>query len=338
MHRIDDPSAVPTLPAPKQPGAPGFFTSGSPTTGLEATIVSDDWANATQEELCYVIEQSGLTLSKTDRTQLFQALARLTRLRLTANMTFYVSPTGSDANDGLTTGTAWVSIAHAYNYIRDRIDTNGFQTTIKLADGTYGGTTLQFPIIGPQPILLGDDADPSRVIINNSTGVALAATSGANISCQSFTVQAGGPAGDYGAVGSGLLAGSGASIVITNMRFGACSYAHMDSRAGGVISAGRVGQNYTIAGAAQYHLLAGAGFISVADCTVSIAGNPAFSQAFAAAIQAGLIHGWSNTYTGTATGKRYHADTNGIILVAGGGINYFPGSVAGDVASGGYYG
>ena len=43
------------------------------------------------------------------------------------------------------------------------------------------------------------------------------------------------------------------------------------------------------------------------------------------------------TFIGTATGMRYSAGYSGIINTAGGGANYFPGTVAGTTAAGGQY-
>lgn len=77
MHRIDHTTANPTPPAPAAAGAPGYFRGGDPQAGQEATTVTPDWANAVQEELAYVITQSGLALSKTDNTQLRQAILKL---------------------------------------------------------------------------------------------------------------------------------------------------------------------------------------------------------------------------------------------------------------------
>ena len=329
MHRIDDPSAVSAIPTPLQPGTPGYFTDGSPTTGEEATIVRADWANAVQEELANVIESAGITLSKTDRTQLLQAIARLTRLRLTAPITFYVSPAGNDANDGLTQGTAWASITHAYNYIRDRIDLNGFQATIQLADGIHASASLGFPCIGPAPIIQGDVADPSRVTVNGVGIPALTVGGGATVVCLDFTVTATGPEGDYGAVGAGLAAGSGGTIIHRNMNFGACTTAHMFASSGGGITVGQTGVLYNILGAAETHLYAAGGFIGIADARISIAGTPNFPFGFAYGSQGGLMHAWGATFTGGASGPRFQVTTNGIINTANAGANYFPGDAAG---------
>lgn len=74
MFRIDHPTAVASVPTPAAAGDPGFFTKGSPADAIPATVLTDDWANSIQEELAYVIEQAGITLSKTNRTQLRAAI------------------------------------------------------------------------------------------------------------------------------------------------------------------------------------------------------------------------------------------------------------------------
>ena len=54
MHRIDGPGALPG----------GSFTEGDPTLGTPSTIVTDDWANAVQDELVNAILGAGIALSK----------------------------------------------------------------------------------------------------------------------------------------------------------------------------------------------------------------------------------------------------------------------------------
>ena len=50
------------------------FTNGNPSTGVKPTVVTHDWLNGIQEELCNFIESRGITLTKTDNTLLTQAL------------------------------------------------------------------------------------------------------------------------------------------------------------------------------------------------------------------------------------------------------------------------
>lgn len=76
MHRIDDPTAVAVMPAPRPQGTPGFFTRGEP--GVQnPTVVRYEFLNTVQEEIGHVITQAGITLSKLDNTQLFQAIQAL---------------------------------------------------------------------------------------------------------------------------------------------------------------------------------------------------------------------------------------------------------------------
>jgi hypothetical protein len=67
MHRIDGPGAT----------QDNRFTDGDPTAGIPPTIVTDDWANAVQEELSGVIEGAGLTLDKARHDQLKAAITKM---------------------------------------------------------------------------------------------------------------------------------------------------------------------------------------------------------------------------------------------------------------------
>jgi len=95
MYRIDNPEATATIPTPAIAGAPGFFQGGNPQAGVKATIVDADWLNAVQEEISHVIEQAGITLSKTDRTQLAQALQTMTGGRFLGRQTFNTPGAGN---------------------------------------------------------------------------------------------------------------------------------------------------------------------------------------------------------------------------------------------------
>ena len=75
MYRIDSDGAVEVIPTEESAGATsGYFGRGNPGLGVRATKVSADWLNAVQEELLGVIEDAGVTPSKTNRTQLLEAI------------------------------------------------------------------------------------------------------------------------------------------------------------------------------------------------------------------------------------------------------------------------
>lgn len=67
MHRIDGPAAAPG----------NLFTDGDPTAGTPATVVTDDWLNAVQEEVCNVILGASIPLSKPANNQLLLAIQAL---------------------------------------------------------------------------------------------------------------------------------------------------------------------------------------------------------------------------------------------------------------------
>lgn len=66
MHRIDGPGAT----------VDNKFTEGDPVSAVPATVVSDDWLNAVQEEIVAVILSAGLTLSKANNAQLLAAITQ----------------------------------------------------------------------------------------------------------------------------------------------------------------------------------------------------------------------------------------------------------------------
>jgi len=74
MHRIDTATAVATKPPKKAAGTPGFFDEGNAAAGSPATIVGRDFLNSVMDEIANVVEGAGLTLDKTDDSQLLGAI------------------------------------------------------------------------------------------------------------------------------------------------------------------------------------------------------------------------------------------------------------------------
>ncbi|BCF88661.1 hypothetical protein [Paraburkholderia largidicola] len=346
MYRIDDATAATSLPAPEAASAEGFFTEGNPATGTPATNVRGSWLNMIQEELRAVVVAAGLTPSKTTYNQLLAAIAILsrtgyqgsTRIRLAANLTLYVSATGSDSNNGLTSGSPFATLGKAYSVLQQNYDLNGFTATIQMANGAYSvGLAAVGPIIGalgaPSVVIQGNTAAPANVTftVGASTNI-FVASKGAQYQVQGVT----------------LAGGSGAQAVVTTdnfseidvgagVVFGAFSGgAHLFSN-GGVI---RLTASYSITGGAAVHALASNGGATIGfatGITVTITGTPAFSTSFVNAGFLGLVTASSVVFSGSATGVRYSATTNGVVNSGSGGANFFPGSTAGATATGGQY-
>lgn len=73
MHRID----TSTAQKDKFGAGKNGFTGGNPQTGELPTALDQDFFDSVQEELCNLIEQAGLTLQKSKRTQVTEAIKSL---------------------------------------------------------------------------------------------------------------------------------------------------------------------------------------------------------------------------------------------------------------------
>ena len=70
---------------------------------------------------------------------------------------------------------------------------------------------------------------------------------------------------------------------------------------------------------------------------MTLTGTPNFTSAYARADHGGVImHAGGPAFSGAATGKRYQAGGNGVIVTSQ-PTTYFPGDVAGTTATGGQY-
>lgn len=248
------------------------------------------------------------------------------REMLFADRTYYVRTDGNDNNTGLTntSGGAFATIQKAYDTITGTVDLNGYTATIKLGNtGTY--TTSFYgnnPIIGGNIYIQGDTATPSNTHISVTNGDAIVLFGVGSLCVEYVKIST-------TTSGSCVWAGGPSSaIYITNtVEFGSCAGVHAYASAGGTVSCQ---VNYTISGGAAAHMAAEYhGFVDMSFQTVTLTGTPAFSVAYASASNLGAIRGQGCTFSGSATGVRYVAYSNSIIITNGGGSTYFPGNSAG---------
>jgi hypothetical protein len=259
------------------------------------------------------------------------------RTRLSANQTFYLSPTGTDSGNCLTSGTACATLNYVWNLIAENYDLAGFTATIQLADGTYtSGLDAVLPVPTGSVIINGDSTTPSNVVISTSGDDAVAAEGvGVTFTIQNLEMTASGSESDaLVALGSAVIT-MGPGLV-----FGA-----VDATSGGQITAqGRstiyIGASYSIVGGGGFHYyVADGSLIRVVSnsITATVTGTPAFGQEFASSIQTSQIGLAGLSYSGSATGTRYYADLNGVIDTDTGNANYLPGNAAGSTSMGGQY-
>lgn len=257
------------------------------------------------------------------------------RIRLGASANFFVSTTGNDSNNGLTSATPWLTVSHALQTIASNYDLGQSVATVQLADGTYSaGCTLGVTFIGGQlgsVILQGNTVTPSNVLVSSSGTNAFYCARGMQLVVQYFKVAI--TSGNWGC----FVCDQGATIQVgPGMVFGATTGVHFSALNGGRII---INNNYTISGGGLAHWAADYGaFISGTGLTITLSGTPAFSSAFATAADCSTLNVNGNTFSGSgATGPRYFSQTNSVINSGGGGASYLPGSSGGSVATQGLY-
>ncbi len=271
-----------------------------------------------------------------------------------ADINYYVSPVGSDSNDGLTPATAFLTLAHADAVIRS-LDLSIYTATVNIADGTYAGwsvgpyLTSGLPT-GPAVSWNGNHADPTKVVIQENPNFPGTILSGGSPSCQvqvaDVTFDGSTLSVSNSLIEWGLEAGLD-GILNINGNGGVCIF----SRGGGATSFDlcaclgsgliQVYDNITInTGSYDFGFIAsGAGAIISVAAAFTLVGTPNFAD-FVKATTLGQIDAHINgapSFSGAATGGRYSAVGNGVIDTNGQAATFFPGNVGGTTATGGQY-
>ncbi|MDR7220366.1 hypothetical protein [Aminobacter aminovorans] len=292
-------------------GATGAAIGGLLTTRGDMVVQG---ASAAQR---LALGVSGYAL-KSDGTDVVWAASREV---LTANRTLYVRPDGSNSNTGLVNnaGGALLTIQKAIDTAA-ALDLNGFAVTIQVGAGTFTGTVAIIkPFVGGAVTLQGDTTTPANVLLSIA-GTGIQVSGGGELTVLGFKMAT-------SAGTAALRATNGGRIRVTGaMDYGACAGAAMEAENYGIIE---VTANYTISGSAPRHWWCEAqGLILCIGRTITLTGTPAFSTAFAVAF-GGFINVPINTFSGSATGKRYDASKNGTIQTNSAATTYLPGDAAG---------
>jgi hypothetical protein len=253
---------------------------------------------------------------------------------LTADRTYYVRTDGSDSNTGLanTSGGAWLTGQHAMDVISGTLDFNAKNVTVQFGAGTYtAGTTIK-PCLGQGSyqnlIFLGDTGTPSNVAVS-AAGVSLfrAIAPGAGATIHGFKLSG---AGAYA-----LDAEYSGVIATGSMEFGDVGGGYHFSAAysGNII----IDNAYAISGPATYHIAAqDTATLYCTGVTVTITNTPLFTTFCECWSAASVLYSGGVFIGGVNAGtKRFEALWAGVINTQGGGVNYFPGGVAGTVAPSG---
>jgi hypothetical protein len=271
-----------------------------------------------------------------------------TKTYLSVPLTYYVNDaTGNDSYDGLAAGVGgghgpFKTLARANEYIRQWI-LNGVDITVNVADGTYAGVALdEMTGNGGHVKWIGNAAAPGNCIVAGVNKNAFS-VGGKLHSLTGFKVTTSGVATVDGL--NGISVNSFGRVLLNNMEFGTCGGAQISLSNSIVdlgvgnhkISGGSAGNSSSVGAfieARQNSYFNGGGAVTTA---FTIVGTPAYGAAFVQCDGLSHVQLFNTTFSGSATGKRYSASGNSFINTGGGGVNYFPGNVAGTLASGAEY-
>lgn len=295
----------------------------------DLVLESLDDDGATVETVCVTMDHAG------DAAFAGSVTAPNIRIKMNASINLYVATTGSDSNNGLTSGTPFLTLQRAATIAQNNYDTQGNNIYVQVAAGTYGaGASVIGPLFGGGYLVwVGQPLSPQNVIVNLiAPGACFANTLGSIMEIDGFTL--GAPFGTpvLGDVqGDCIEASIGGLIYVANCIFGATQRAHMEVGMGAEIV---INGNYMISGDAAFHWIAGQGTIVCSQFTVTLVGSRTFSGAFLWS-DGGEVYAPGSSFPGpTATGARWQINDGGVVSTNGGGTGYFPGNALGNTVPG----
>ena len=173
---------------------------------------------------------------------------------MTSDTTYYVSASGSDSNDGLSSGAPFLTIQKAVDTIYEK-DWNTYTPTIQLSGGSGTFTeniVLDGVVLGlvGAVVLTGDTTTPSNYIITSTSGNTFRVQNNAVLSVEGFELRA--------TSGNGFNVSRGGVVSIDgNMVYGAHGGGgrHNTVQFGGTLE---INSDYTISGGGTRHFNIGA--------------------------------------------------------------------------------
>lgn len=247
------------------------------------------------------------------------------RIKLKGNLALFVRTDGNDGNSGLANSAAGalLTIQAAVNRIRDSYDLGGFNATVTIGTGTFGGVSMDGPPVGRGTVTLQGSGVANTIIQGTGTG-AVALSYAARLTVAGCKLQTSG-------AGHAVQVSNGASVLLSGCEFGQTTGgAHMLVQTGGKVDF--ASSSLTISGGAAYHMLVQTdGIVTGYSATVTFSGTPAFSSVYIWN-DGGHVWIYGTTYTGSFTGKRYAVDHNGYLRTNG---QTLPGTVAGTISTSG---
>ncbi len=339
--RRSNSGAAMTDTLPSTPPASGclYFVENADSAALEAVqtsggVLLDGIANG------FTILGPGQgTIIQSDGSK-YTSLTKPGRTKLRAGTSFYVAASGcSDNNPGITSGSPWCTLQHAWNFIQGNVDISSQTAIVQLADGTYAQGVIGAGTVSGQQeastiLFQGDCTTPTNVIVNGG-GTSPFVTDDRGeygIACMEVTTNVSGGVNLVYAQHAGSLIVINQKIVFSG---GSVTGALMLATLNGGIAIGN-GFTVTGGGVAMFETSQGGTITAFAPSTVTNSGTVTYSTATALATDGGLMAISDISFNGGCNGPRYSATTGSVINTGGGGANFLCGSSGGSAPTG-YY-
>ena len=265
---------------------------------------------------------------------------------LTAVRHYYVRNDGNDTHDGLTgtSGGAFATIQKAIDTVAT-LDLGPNSVVIHVAPGTYVESVTIRSFLGSGTVTLqGDPAAPGNVVIQ---AIHTSGSTGTVAQSAGDCLFLNGVVGTYVFDGLKLhgtdrciYAGNHSRCTYRNIQFDGPSR-HLHIQTGAVVQCEEYGTNEITASAFTHHIYVNmggqwAGWGAVFKLpTVATA----VSGAFVSVQRLSIVNVGNTSFVNKAnvTGKKFSILSNGVVYSNNGGVDFLPGTVAGDTASGGVY-
>lgn len=247
------------------------------------------------------------------------------RLKLTGSRTYHVNDaTGSDSNNGLSSGAPFLTLQKALNVIMG-LDGAGYSVTVSVADGTYAGFSVASSPLNIPSLTIESVNGPASTEITGRAEFVRGA--GTDVTLEGFKFSYATSGGEECVRGLHW----GGLITLTSCEFGAnTAGAHISCTQGRMLITG----DHVISGDALSHLsVSDFGYLEYQADTSTVDGTPDFALAFASCYGGHMLIP-TTTWTGSATGVRYDVARGGVIDAEG---QTLPGDTAGTTATGGAY-
>lgn len=317
-------------------------SSGALVWADGTALVAGDWPASTIALLAW--NNSVFTILSVMGPSVF---ARATQVQptLSANATYFLSTTGSDANNGLTSGTPFRTHNHALSVI-SKFNLNGFNVTVNTANGTYSESAVLLQPGGSGTITFLA-ATAGSVVLSSTLGSACICANGTHgyvMSGYAFTSSGFISGSDPGA---GVFCVGGSALTLNNCTFGACQGSSLCVRNSSNVT---LTGTLTFTGSCSSNSIADGSLMSAAVGSSISTNTAGISITIASAISGtnfieastlgstfvilvgGVMTGYPNF-----TGAKYLANLNSAINTNGGGAGYYCGTTGGSTSSGGQY-